>query len=68
MDVYAACLGATGTKKSPWFVVPADDKENARLIISQVVLDCMNGLDLRYPVVSPARRKELRGLRRMLEK
>ncbi|MCC6395334.1 MAG: polyphosphate kinase 2 family protein [Bryobacterales bacterium] len=68
MDAYGACLSATSTKRSPWFVVPADDKENARLVISQAILDCLNSLNIRYPVVSPARRKELQGLRRMLEK
>lgn len=68
MDAYEACLGATSTKKSPWFVVPADDKENARLIISKVILEYMNGLGIKYPTVTPARRKELRGFRKMLEK
>lgn len=68
MGAYEACLGATSTKKSPWFVVPADDKENARLIISKVILEYMNGLGIKYPTVTPARRKELRGFRKMLEK
>lgn len=68
MDAYEACLGATSTKKSPWFVVPADDKENARLIISKVILEYMNGLGIKYPTVTAARRKELRGFRKMLEK
>src|ERR1700677_2949925 len=36
---YEACLGATSTSDSPWYVVPADDKHNARLIVSQIILD-----------------------------
>src|SRR5579862_2269033 len=35
MKAYESCLGATSTKESPWFIVPGDDKPNARLIISQ---------------------------------
>jgi polyphosphate kinase 2 (PPK2 family) len=38
MKAYEACLSATSTDNSPWYVVPADDKENARLIVSQIVL------------------------------
>jgi PPK2 family polyphosphate:nucleotide phosphotransferase len=41
---YEACLSATSTHHAPWHVVPADDKENARLIVSQIVLDAINAL------------------------
>ena len=38
---YEACLGATSTSEAPWYVVPADDKENARLIVSRIILDTL---------------------------
>jgi len=66
MDAYAACLGATSTDDSPWYVVPADDKENARLIVSQIVVDTLDGLEMSYPKVSAARRRELQSIRRRL--
>ncbi|MEP6605451.1 MAG: polyphosphate kinase 2 family protein, partial [Nitrosospira sp.] len=68
MEVYDDCLGATSTEHSPWYVVPADDKENARLIVSQIVLDALNDLKMSYPLVSAARRKELLAIRKRLEK
>ncbi len=63
---YEACLAATSTKDAPWFVVPADDKENARLIVSQIVRDTIDGLGMRYPEVSDARRDELLAIRAQL--
>jgi PPK2 family polyphosphate:nucleotide phosphotransferase len=66
MAAYEACLRATSTRHAPWYVVPADDKENARLIISQVVLDTLQHLKLRYPAPTAARRRELRAIRRQL--
>jgi PPK2 family polyphosphate:nucleotide phosphotransferase len=63
---YEACLGATSTRHAPWFIVPADDKENARLIISQVILDTLKELKLSYPKPSRDHREELRAARRVL--
>lgn len=60
---YEACLSATSTKHAPWYVVPADDKENARLIISEIVLAALNALPLRYPQPTKARRLELQAIR-----
>ncbi len=68
MAAYEDCLSATSTKHAPWFVVPADDKANARLIISQIVLDALKELKMEYPAPDLARRKELQGLRKLLEK
>jgi len=68
MDAYSDCLGATSTDDSPWYVVPADDKENARLIVSQIVVDTLGGLNMSYPKVSAARRRELQSIRRRLAK
>jgi PPK2 family polyphosphate:nucleotide phosphotransferase len=49
MQAYEACLGATSTDLAPWHVIPADDKWNARLLISQVVLDTLSSLKMHYP-------------------
>ena len=68
MRAYEDCLEATSTAHAPWYVVPADDKENARLIVSQVVLDAMGRLKMRYPTPDPARLKELRAIRKRLLK
>jgi PPK2 family polyphosphate:nucleotide phosphotransferase len=68
MEAYGKCLGATSTEHSPWYVVPADDKENARLIVSQIVLDTLEDLKMTYPKVSAARRKELASIRKRLER
>ncbi len=68
MTAYERCLGATGTKVAPWYVVPADDKENARLIVSRIVIDTLRHLDLRYPELTASRRRELRNIRKQLSK
>ena len=65
---YEACISATSTEESPWYVVPADDKENARLIISQIILDLFKCLDLRVPIPDKARKKELQSMRDALLK
>jgi PPK2 family polyphosphate:nucleotide phosphotransferase len=66
MDAYEACLAATSTKASPWYVVPADDKPNARLIVSQILVDSLEELKLAYPSVSDAQRLTLQDLRKQL--
>jgi PPK2 family polyphosphate:nucleotide phosphotransferase len=66
MNAYEKCLSATSTKDSPWYIVPADDKPNERLIVSRIVLDSVEALKLSYPKVSPARRRELRLMRKRL--
>jgi PPK2 family polyphosphate:nucleotide phosphotransferase len=65
---YEECLGATSTSEAPWYVVPADDKENARLIVSKIVLDTFDKLDLSYPKTSPKRARELQAIRKKLTK
>ena len=67
-NAYEECLGATSTSEAPWYVVPADDKENARLIVSQIVLDAFEKLDLSYPKTSPERARELQAIRKELTK
>ncbi|WP_332878636.1 ADP-polyphosphate phosphotransferase [Massilia sp. S19_KUP03_FR1] len=66
MHAYGEALAATSTTDSPWFIVPADNKHNARLIVSQIVLDALTGLQLSYPTVSEARRHELQAVRKLL--
>lgn len=66
MKAYEECLGATSTHDAPWYVVPADDKENARLIVSQIILDTFDGLKMAYPKTSTKRRKELQSIRKRL--
>jgi PPK2 family polyphosphate:nucleotide phosphotransferase len=68
MMAYEECLGATSTSDAPWYVVPADDKQNARLIVSKIVLDTLEGLEMAYPKTSPARRRELLAIRKRLAK
>jgi PPK2 family polyphosphate:nucleotide phosphotransferase len=68
MKAYEECLENTSTKKAPWYVVPADDKGNAQLIVSQIILDTLGGLKMEYPVADAARRKELHAIREKLEK
>jgi len=68
MQAYEACLGATSTKISPWYVVPADDKKNARLIISKIILDTFNSLKMHYPKTDARRRQELMSIREKLVK
>ena len=66
VKAYEACLGATSTQHAPWYVVPADDKENARLIVSQIVLDALNDLKMAYPKTTAKRRRELKTIRKLL--
>jgi len=68
MKAYEECLSATSTSESPWYVVPADDKENARLIVSQIVLDTLEGLKMRYPKTDAKRQQELQTIRKQLAK
>ncbi len=68
MSAFEECLSATSTRQAPWYVVPADDKENARLIVSQIILDTLKGLEMTYPEMGAGRREELRSIRERLIK
>jgi PPK2 family polyphosphate:nucleotide phosphotransferase len=67
MTAYEKCLSATSSKHAPWYAVPADDKKNARLIISHIILEHFEGLKMAYPETSDARRLELQSIREQLE-
>jgi len=49
-----------------WYAVPAADKENARLIVSQIVLDALKGLKMAYPKTTAKRRRELEAIGKRL--
>ncbi len=66
MKAYEACLSATSTSAAPWYIVPADDKKNARLIISQIILDAFHELKMSHPKSSAKRRHELLAIRKRL--
>jgi polyphosphate kinase 2 (PPK2 family) len=68
VKAYEECMSATSTHHAPWYVVPADDKDDARLIVSQIVLDALSGLKPSYPATSQKHLAELKSIRKMLAK
>ena len=68
MKAYEACLSATSSDEAPWYVVPGDDKPNARLIVSEIISETMKGLKMSYPQMSEEHLKELQEARKQLSK
>ena len=68
MRAYEACIGATSTEHAPWYIVPADDKQSSRLIVSEIVHDVLSGLHLQYPKATAKHRRELESIRNRLAK
>jgi PPK2 family polyphosphate:nucleotide phosphotransferase len=68
MKAYEKCLSATSTQNAPWYAIPADDKRNARLIVSRIILDTLAGLRMTYPKPDAKRRMELQEIRARLAK
>jgi len=68
MTAYGECLSATSTKAAPWHVIPADDKKNARLIMSRIVIERLRELKLRFPKLSRVQQTELRTIRKQLSR
>jgi hypothetical protein len=66
MQAYEACISATSMTDAPWYVVPADDKEDSRVIVSQIVLAAFNELKMAYPKITTTRRQELKSIRNQL--
>tara|TARA_R110001606_G_scaffold395664_2_gene568406 strand:- start:20456 stop:21331 length:876 start_codon:yes stop_codon:yes gene_type:complete len=66
MNAYEECLSATSTAHAPWYVVPADDKKNARLIISEIILNTFKSLNMHYPQTGEKRQQELLSIRKQL--
>lgn len=65
-NAYEDCLSKTSTKNSPWYVIPADDKLNARLIISEIIVDTLKDFDMQYPITDNAKQEELLSIREQL--
>ena len=68
VKAFEDCLGSTSTANAPWYVVPADNKEDARLIVSQIVLESLRELKLSYPKTTEKRSRELQSIRKLLTK
>ncbi len=68
MKAYGQCLGATSSRHAPWHIVPADNKDDARLIVSRVIVNRLRELKMTYPRLDPARRRILRSIRKQLER
>jgi PPK2 family polyphosphate:nucleotide phosphotransferase len=68
MTAFEECLSATSTQTAPWYIVPADDKENTGLIISRTIVDALESLKMSYPKSTPQRHRELLGIRKQLVK
>ena len=68
LKAYEDCFRATSTHHAPWSIVPADDKENARLIVSQIVVDALGGLKMAYPIATEKRSLELHSIKMLLAK
>ena len=68
MKAYEDCFRATSTRHAPWHIVPADDKDNARLIVSQIIVDAMKDLKMAYPRTTAKRRFELQAIKKLLTK
>jgi len=66
-EAYEECISATSTVDAPWYVVPADDKENARIIVSQIAVDTLASLKVSYPATPPEKKEELESFRRLLD-
>ncbi len=65
---YQQCLSGTATATNPWYIVPADDKLNARLIVSRVVIEALRKLRMSYPKLTQEQQNELHKLRKQLAK
>lgn len=66
MRAYEDCLTATSTAHAPWHIIPADSKKNARLIVSQILMEEFHDLKMEYPKTTAKRRQELKTIRKQL--
>jgi len=67
MDAYENMIRHTSTPEAPWYVVPADHKWFARLVVAAAMVEALERLDLRFPKVGRAQLEEMRRIRRTLE-
>src|SRR5204863_455877 len=68
MKAYEKCISATSTDCAPWYIIPADDKPTARLLISRTIVNTMKELKMSFPKPTKAHRQELETIRKLLEK
>jgi PPK2 family polyphosphate:nucleotide phosphotransferase len=68
MRAYEEAIRATATKTSPWYVVPADNKWFTWLIVTAAVVDALEELDVDYPKLAPAQRRQLAAARKELQR
>ena len=68
MIAYEEMIAATASPRSPWYVVPADNKWYTRLVVAAAIVDTLQDLKLAYPKVDPEKRKQLQAARAELEK
>ena len=66
MTAYEECLHATSTKDAPWYVIPADDKKNARLLVSDAIVETLRGLEMSYPQPDGTHQEELTAIAKLL--
>ncbi len=62
-DAYEDMISSTSTEHAPWFVVPADHKWFTRTIVAEAIIDALESLDLHFPKVDAAKKKELAKIR-----
>jgi PPK2 family polyphosphate:nucleotide phosphotransferase len=67
MRAYEDMIRNTSTKHAPWYIVPADHKWFARLVVAEAIIGAMEGLDLSFPKMDAQRRKQLKDARAALE-
>ena len=67
MKCYREAIEATSTKRSPWYIIPADKKWFTRLAVSEVIVKKLESLDLHYPVVTKEHEAELVKAKQQLE-
>ena len=65
---YAECIAATSSPNAPWYILPADDKRNTRLIVSWILLETMKSLQINYPASTDAHRESLARIIEFLKK
>ena len=59
MKAYESLLSNTSTNEAPWYIIPADDKPTMRLLVSEVIKETLNGLDLEFPELNEDDRSDL---------
>lgn len=68
MKAYEQCISATSSQEAPWYIVPADDKDNMRLIVSRIIVDTLKGLEMAFPTVDKTRLQEQAAIRKELSR